>query len=497
MYMNCLKEKIITSSVLNNDQYILSPIETFNIIPPPSNITYENGAPICINNINVKYDCLGLTLPLSFTLCGQSETFDIDCGATCSCINVTNSIPSNFQDEIDATIASANSTIQTAQTVPGARSITEKTTNAYNAYVGASNTTVEASNTIQAFITALPVQSPAALDTALRDISDAVSNLTNAESTSVVAANGDTSQNLAVQGLLNTSLGEIQSAIAALSTLTLPSSAQRLLTIASSNFSFAQTAVNNITAASPWSVISTAILNVYLIARYIQQAIYITAQSIGNNSVAELSNSLGYILFAVYAAVYAGDNYNSSLSETGSAQINSLDDSATFSIASANYSIDSVNYSNNQTKTLLPLYRNFRTCISNLSCCNMKCCSNECCDKYNSILFYQQIRSFHICNLSIYVSGCIGYDCFTAELIYPNLTSIETLGFEPIILNEILCMPKGISSFNLKEKFIPDYKVQCIYPNTRFNSDNPLTFTADIYSHLNLKTILETSITEI
>ncbi|MDO5517784.1 MAG: hypothetical protein Q4F66_09525 [Clostridium sp.] len=485
-----LSEQIADCFSFEKDQFLYTRGQIVNI--DTENVTYLNGSAICINEANITYSCIGLTLPITFRLCGSQNAFDID-GSGCNCITYTDTLPVFIQDLINNTLSEANSAIGNAENVFSASTVVQKSQNAYNAALIASQAALDASNTIQALFN-YSYSDPAenTVEKALQYLNRGVNYLALAQTKAAEYVNDTaeiTANRAAILSDLNNSLINFGLAAGEVQEITTPappqaaiSASNRALTLVTST----QTLIDNFDATPNWNTLSTAIDNLYLVGRYAQQAVDITASDSGASPAEQYADSLSLILYSIFTAQDADDSLYRSYTATGTSQIRLLDSSADYSIQSANYTKQSVYYPNTEVETTYTFYNNFIAQASLCQCLNKNCCSPPCSDP-SKALFYQSIYPFYLCSPQINISGTIGSEPFTGHISYPAITSLEDLGLNPIILDYFICHPQNICNLTLRENFDSCYTIQCVYPTGSYNSTEPSTFLADVYSYFNLK----------
>lgn len=486
-----LSEQIIDCFSFDKNQFIYTKGQIVTI--DTQNTSYPTGSTICINEANLTYNCIGLALPISFRLCGILNTFDID-GGGCNCITYTDTIPGYIQDLINNTISEANSAIGNAQNVFSSSSVAKKSQTAYNAALIASQAALDASNTIQALGSlSYPDPSDNTVELALQYLNLGINYLALAQTAAAEYVNNPTGlsdNKAAILSNLNNALLNIGLAAGEIQQITTPKTPPALaLTDASRTLSLVnstQTLINNFDATPNWDTLSTAIDNIYLVGRYAQQAVDITASDFGASPAEQYADSLGLVLFSIFTAQDADDSLFNSYTATGSAQVRLLDSSADYSIQAAYYAKESVDYPNAEIETTYTFYNNFITQVSLCQCLNRTCCSPPC-SELSRTLFYQSVYPFYLCSPRINISGTIGSQPFTGHISYPDITSLQDLGLMPVILDYFICHPENICNLTLRENFDPCFTLQCIYPTGPYDSTTPSTFLVDIYSYFNLK----------
>lgn len=492
-----LTDTITNCTSISNTQYMRSSPVQFMIDGPCRNFL-TNGQ-ISINSISYSYDCLGKSLPISFYICDKQQTFDVD-GGGCSCF--FNSIPADQEAEINNALNSANETLGLAESaLSKSAPVNTKRTATIAAAVSLGTTLMNTANALTAIInSAYP---GAASDT----IQGAVLNLTSANQYVTDAAD-------ALTGLLssnppyNTATVQ-QTALAIYNPADDTNSATEYLTqaaqyVLSSSVSSSYARSQAQAAISSIQDINQLAQNVYnnpsaQTITNLTNLISLTAQAAINvynalNDAASSDSTIQSYLSSLFDAFYAETLsafasqaiYSSTLTTSTTSQTNNLNSAARAIIDAVTYVKDALNFPNPTIEVLL--YNNFKTLVCTSSCNN--CYSSLCNNDNIPMLFFQEIPSYEICNLTINICGTISGQCFTASAKYPGITDLSSFGFNTIAINSQLCLPKN-SCYSLKERLDPCFSILCIIPEESYNSNssnNAPYIQTSLYSAFSLNT---------
>lgn len=490
-----LSKRLIDCVDINENQVFYARGQNVDIDIDPNNpVTYPTNAPICISQACLSYNCLGLTLPVSFLYCGNLNTFEVS-DSGCNCVVFVDTIPEVIQRLIENTITTANSANGVAENVFSATSVTAKTQNAIDAATLSSQAALNASEVIQAlFNNSYPAPADNTVEKAVDFLTQGVLALAEAQTAAAENVNnqaGITSNADAIADNLTTALTQLGLAAGEIQTITSPTPPSSAITSANralNQVTIAQNDITNFRNTPNWNTLSIAIDNVYLAGRYAEIAVYQTASASGTTPADRYADSLGTILFAIFTAQSSDDAIFQSLSSTGSTQIRSLDTSAYDSISSANFSKQAVDYPNSEVADVYNFYRNFTAQISTCECKNKSCCFESCAnpDKH---LFLQSFYAFHVCRLSISVCGTIGTIPFTGTISYPNVIALSDLNFQQINVSALISkeadLPCGL--INITETLDPCLALQCIYPTGPFSPPSGIqSFPVDVYFNFGL-----------
>lgn len=493
-----LSEYIIDCVSFSNGQYLRSSPITFTI--DNSDVNFMNNTPICINNITYSYTCLGLTLPLSYYLCDNMNTFDTD-GAGCPC--TSNSMPSKIQNEINKTISSANATIASAQSVLSSTTINKKYTSAISAAELLGKTLSYAADTVSSIINyfvpaSTEKQAMLYLATANERIGSAcelIATLLNGMNAGVISQIADLIYD--ASNLNNSAVGLINlTADTVIGFPGVPSQAITAANIAKTGATNAKNDVINLPVSPTFTQVNNIIYDIYLSASYAYSSIYYLIQYIDDSSLQPYVDSLyntiyGFFLFQ-YSVQAVSDSTESSYDDLE--KIHILDSASQAIIDSSNYAKQAVNYKSSMTE--IYLYNYFKDTLTPYKCKNLNCCCLDITSPYIKQLFYHPIYSYQICDLKIAVSGTIGIKDFTASVSYPGDTTLQDLGFNGFQVAGPICIPFN-SSFTLRENFNPCFTVDCVIPNSKYNINNTPpynTFTASLYCYFKLDTNISVSV---
>lgn len=493
-----LSEYITDCVSFSNGQYLRSSPITFTI--DDSSVNFQNNSRISINNVTYSYKCLGLTLPLSYYLCDNMNTFKTD-GAGCPC--TTNSMPSEIQNEISTTISSANKTISTAKSVLSSTTINAKNNSAVSASESLGTTLSDAATSVNSIINYFVQdqtvkQAMIYLATANEriasalelsaDILDGINTGTVTQIENLIYDAGDI--NNSAVGLIN------QAADTVIGYTGVPAQAKTAANIAKTGTSNAQNDVINLQASPTFTDVNNIIYDIYLAASYAYSSIYYLIQYIGDTSLQPYLNSLYNTIYGIFLFQYSVQAINDSTSSSYDdiEIIHILDSAAQAIIDAANYAKQAVNYSN--TLTEINLYNDFKDTLTPCKCRNLKCCCINSDAAIMKQLFYHPIYSYQICDLKIAVSGTIGSEEFSASVSYPGNTKLEDLGFDGFQVAGPICIPLN-SYFTLRENFNPCFTVECVIPDSKYNANSAPpynTFTASIYCYFKLDTNISVSV---
>lgn len=488
---------------LNNCEDMYSTPIQFTI---ESDESYDDNAPICIKSVDYSYKCIGLTTPNSFYLCGNANTFNPK-DYLCQCTSST--IPDIIEAEKNATIISADRTIELANLVLSATNLEDKRSKAIATVQSLGKTVLLAAKTVNDLIN-FKEPSPTAnsINQAIVYLSDATRYIADAADKSTVLLDGLTDQEVLITkialDIYNPSVG-VDSALeyiinAANIVKNYPNAPESAISAANSALNSAETtkttamAIAENPGSQTLSQINTLVLGAYVSAAYLYNAINDLMQSIGNSSLQQYMESIGEVLYAIYLLNYSTQAIDDSNSYNENTQLSILDSAARAAIDAAKYSKLAVNFMNSQT--IINLYDEFSISLDPAQCKNLNCC---CKDKFtkksntSKQIFFQTISSFKVCNLKICICGTIGSKKFTATAYYKGVTSLEDIGFDSIKISSVLFIPKN-TDFTLTEKLNPCFSVKSVIPTDNYDKDNPKVINASIYSHLKLDTSIFVSI---
>lgn len=494
-----LTDNIVNCTSINSNQFMRSSPVQFMIDACCTNY-FTNGR-ICIDSISYNYDCLGKSLPVSFYLCDRQQTFNVD-GGGCTCF--FNAIPDEQEELINAALTSANSTAGLAESALATSSpVTLKTSKAIAASQSLGTTLTDTASALSAVIgNAYSGATVGTIERAVLDLTSANNYIASAANTITELLTdtfpypASTVQQIALDiynpdATINSATEYItQAAQFILSSSTssayAQSQAQTALAAVQAINQLAQTAFS-----SPSTQTFTDLTNLVLSSAEAATDIYnaLNDVSSGDSTLQSYLESLYDALYASTLSAFASQAiYSSTLSTNESSQVNNLNSAARAILDAVEYIKDVLDFPSTLIET--SLYNNFKTLLCS-SCCNSNCChQNNNCNV--PVLFFQEIPSYEICNLTIRICGTISGQNFTATADYPGITDLSSFGFNSMTLNTNLCVPRNCC-LTLKEQLNPCFTILCIIPDGNYNSNNSTNapyIQTSLYSYFSLNTNL-------